>query len=81
MVPIVEGWEETYENDSVSNDVERTLHFGQNDHVRYYGRDFRERNSEAGFIVDEITAYGEEVIRFGLMRGEKVFVCHKLPTQ
>ena len=81
MVPIVEGWEETYENDSVSNDVERILHFGQNDHVRYYGRDFRERNSEAGFIVDEITAYGEEVIRFELMRGKKVFDCRKLPTQ
>lgn len=77
MVPIIEGWSATYENDSAQTDAQRTLHFGQNDHVRYYGRDFRDRVSAAGFSIEEFTAFGEDVVEFGLTRGEKVFVCHK----
>ncbi len=77
MVPIVEGWERSYENEGVADDAGRELHYGQNDHIRYYGRDFRSRLSRAGFAVQEHTAFGEEAIRYGLLRGEKVFLCRK----
>lgn len=77
-VPIIEGWEETYENDAVTAPQERALHFGQKGHVRYYGRDFRDRLREAGFTrIEEITAEGAAVVEFGLWRGEKFFVCSK----
>lgn len=77
-VPIVEGWDKTYENPEIRTDKERELHFGQNDHVRYYGKDFRERLRSAGFKFEEITAEGSDVVEYGLLRGEKYFICSKM---
>jgi SAM-dependent methyltransferase len=74
MVPIIEGWERTYEDSDVLTPAARELHFGQSDHVRFYGRDFRDRLWTAGFSVREFTADGCLSPRYGLMRGEKVFV-------
>jgi len=77
-VPIVEGWDQTYENEAVKTPHDRFLHFGQGDHVRYYGRDFRDRLRAAGFAnVVEITASGQDVIDYSLMRGDKFFICAK----
>jgi SAM-dependent methyltransferase len=76
-VPMVEGWDETYENPEIIDPDERELHFGQFDHVRYYGRDFRQRLSVAGFNVEEVTAEGADVVKYSLLRGEKIFVCRK----
>ncbi len=77
-VPIVEGWSTTYENAEIKSDEERVLHFGQNDHVRYYGRDFRERVESAGFSLEsEITSEGSDVVKYSLTRGEKLFVFRK----
>lgn len=78
-VPLIEGWERTYENpEKLDTAKNRTLHFGQHDHVRYYGRDFRDRVARAGFVLErEITAEGEDVITYGLCRGEKIFVFGK----
>jgi SAM-dependent methyltransferase len=76
MVPLVEGWESTYENPEIINPQLRMFHFGQNDHVRYYGRDFRDRIKAAGFKeIEEFTAFGEDVVKFSLLRGEKLFIC------
>lgn len=78
-VPIIEGWDQTYENPAISSMEDREVHFGQSDHVRYYGRDFRDRLAAAGFATfDEITASGEEVVEHGLLPGEKIFVCTKI---
>ena len=80
MVPIVEGWEKTYENNLIASDKERQLHFGQSDHLRCYGRDFRDRVSQSGLhLVSEITAEGKEAAEHNFLRGEKVFVFSKLP--
>lgn len=78
-IPIIEGWKETYENPSIQSVEERELHFGQGDHIRYYGSDFRDRLLGAGFHFEEITAEGPEVVTHSLMRGEKIFVCRKHP--
>ena len=78
MVPIIEGWDETYENDKIQDNEGRTLHFGQYDHVRYYGKDFRSRILAGGFSsLREITAFGKDVIDYGLVRGEKIFIFAK----
>lgn len=77
MVPIIEGWDRTYEDPGISADQDRTIHFGQFDHVRLYGADFRDRIRDAGFSLNEFTAFGAEAVRHGLLAGEKVFVCIK----
>ena len=78
MVPIIEGWNETYENNKIIDDKDRWTHFGQNNHVRFYGKDFRDRISKGGFnLISEITAGGEDVVKYSLTRGEKVFVFQK----
>jgi hypothetical protein len=77
MVPVIEGWKDTYENPSVSTDSGRDLHFGQWDHVRRYGSDVRDRLTAAGFDLSEIAASGDECVRYGINPGETVFVATK----
>lgn len=72
-----EGWEKTYENPKVQTPQERTLHFAQSDHVRYYGRDIRDRLTAPGFRVEEFVAEEPNVSKYGLWRGERIFICHK----
>ena len=75
MIPIIEGWEKTYEDKSITSENNRSIHYGQGDHVRYYGRDFRQRIEKNGLkLTQELTAEGKEVVKYGLKRGEKVFV-------
>ena len=75
--PIVEGWAKTYENPHVVSPAERQLHFGQADHVRIYGRDLRDRITAAGFALTEVTAVEPDVLTYGLMRGETLFIAMK----
>lgn len=76
--PLIDGWDETYEDSTITSGFDRAIHFGQCDHLRIYGRDVRMRLSEAGFSnIEEITAYGVRAVELGLLRGEKIFVCSK----
>jgi SAM-dependent methyltransferase len=77
MLPVIEGWSKTYENMAVVTPEDRMRHYGQFDHVRYYGADVRDRIRAAGFRLAEFTAEGEDVLTFGLQRGEKVFIATK----
>ena len=77
MVPIVEGCDMTYEDDTIIDSKCRLVHFGQDDHVRVYGRDFINRLTGAGFRVKVHTAFGKEAVKFGLIMGEKIFLCSK----
>ena len=73
MVPVVEGWTETYEDPSVVEPEERHRHFRQWDHVRLYGADFRSRVREAGFVLSEYAADGAGCARWGIRPGERLF--------
>jgi len=77
MTPVVEGWSRTYENPALRSPGERTLHFGQHDHVRYYGADIRARIAAAGLALEEFTAEGPDIVRYALLPGEKVFIAIK----
>lgn len=46
--------ETTYEDPTITRPRDRVKHFGQSDHVRYYGRDIAGRLAEAGFLVEEL---------------------------
>jgi len=54
LVPITD--ETTFEDPSITDPQERLRVFGQEDHVRRYGRDYPDRLREAGFEVEEIEA-------------------------
>lgn len=78
--PIVEGWAHSYENAAITDGTARLVHFGQRDHVRIFGRDLRDRIKASGFVLDEMSATEPDVHRYGLMRGETVFIATK-PTE
>lgn len=78
--PVIEGWEKTYDNEEIISRRERILHFGQGDHTRFYGRDFRTRILNAGFNLEEYVAVEPFVSRHSLERGARLFIAHK-PTE
>ena len=74
QVPMKNSLEKTYEDFSIKDPKERQKHFGQYDHVRWYGMDYFERLKSAGFEVD-INFYSkkfskEDCKKFGLMENE-----------
>lgn len=79
--PIEYDRETTYENASITRPSEREKHFGQSDHVRVYGRDYKARLTLAGFKVNEsaiIKQFSqEEAYRLGLMEEELIYQCLK----
>jgi SAM-dependent methyltransferase len=81
QVPFSEN--ETLEDFSVTNPQERKKFFGQEDHVRYYGRrDFVSRLQQTGFKVEEIkyakTLDGEKIRLYQLDREEIIFKSEKV---
>ncbi len=60
----------TFEDDSITDEAERTRIFGQYDHRRVYGRDYADRLREAGFEVEDLDYAAqlseEERVRFAL---------------
>lgn len=70
QVPLEEGRENTFEDDAITDQQERTRIFGQYDHVRVYGQDYYNRLEEVGFkatavdFIKEISA--ADVKRFAL---------------
>jgi SAM-dependent methyltransferase len=77
-VPLVEGWERTLENPDWTSEAERRAYYTDPQHLRMYGRDFRERLRATGFRVEEFTAEEPDVFRFGLQRGEKIFLARRM---
>jgi len=73
-VPIIHGWDVTYENAAIQSPEDRDVHFGQFDHLRYYGNDFRRRIEEAGFTLNEFVCSGDESVRYGLAYGDRIFI-------
>src|SRR5690606_30300911 len=56
-VPILPDNLPTYEDYDIISPQERKKHFGQWDHVRYYGTDISERFKKAGFEVKTVHSY------------------------
>ena len=60
-----------------NSEPDKILYFNQEDHIRMFGSDFRDRLKAPGFEVEEFTAVEPYVSRHALIRGEKVFLCRK----
>ncbi|MGL4310614.1 MAG: methyltransferase domain-containing protein [Paracoccaceae bacterium] len=77
--PVEEGWETTYENPEAVSRKQRQLHHGQGDHLRFFGRDLRDRIRGPGFEIEEFVAVEPLVSRHALERGSRLFIARK-PT-
>ncbi len=81
QVPIDYDREKTYEDFSITTPEGRLKAFGQHDHVRWYGRDYKDRLASAGFDVTEddyvSTFSKEDQYRYGFLNEEKIYFCKK----
>ncbi len=81
-IPIDLKREKTYENKNVTSPRIREQLFGQEDHVRIYGRDFIERLEKTGFDVKRVDSFlkslsREKIEKLGLNILVKLFFCIK----
>jgi len=81
QVPIDKDLEKTYEDKTLVSKKQRAKHFGQYDHVRIYGRDYKDRLENNGFIVNFID-YTREIeddliYKYGLIQGELIPIVKK----
>jgi len=81
QVPMKNSLEKTYEDFTITEPKERQKHFGQYDHVRWYGMDYFDRLKSVGF-KDEINFYSQkfseaDIKRFGLNKNEILPVVRK----
>jgi len=69
--------EKTYEDKNITDPKEREKAFGQDDHVRLYGKDYKERLSSVGFAVTDdrfvMEIPEEKVKRFALPPKEIIY--------
>ncbi|MFN3019960.1 class I SAM-dependent methyltransferase [Chryseobacterium sp. TY3] len=82
QVPMKNSLAETYEDFSIVDPKERQKHFGQYDHVRWYGMDYFDRLKSVGFEVD-INYYSQNFSendqkRFALQKNEILPIIRKL---
>lgn len=70
IVPIAHDSEKTYENSAIISEKDREKHFGQSDHLRLYGKDFKEKVKNAGFRLKKEISYKDfsdkDYSKFGL---------------
>ena len=82
QVPISKNAKETFEDFSITSPEERERYFGQKDHVRIYGQDYKKRLESVGFkvelydIKDELNT--KNIRKHGFNENEILYVCRKL---
>lgn len=81
QVPIDYNREETYEDFTITSPEEKLKAFGHPDHVRWYGRDYKNRLEKAGFEVledDFVKSFSNsEIFKYGLTSYELLYYCKK----
>jgi SAM-dependent methyltransferase len=80
MFPVVEGWDGHYENPNIKSNRDRGLHFGREDHRRRFGGSIRGEFVAAGFELETFAPIGPEVVQFGLIPGETLFIGRRPAT-
>lgn len=81
QVPIDKSLEETYEDNTIVSKKQRDKHFGQYDHVRVYGLDYKDRLENTGFIVNLLNYTNQIednlISKYGLIKGELIPIVKK----
>ena len=81
QVPMKNSLEKTYEDFTITDPKERQKHFGQYDHVRWYGMDYFDRLKSVGFDA-EANFYSQkfsdaDIKKFDLNRNEILPIVRK----
>jgi SAM-dependent methyltransferase len=81
QVPIDLKRDKTFEDPSITMPEDRTRFFGQHDHVRVYGRDYRDRLEESGFLVT-VDGYARDlgtdlIKKYSLKQHHEIYFCRK----
>lgn len=80
--PVYMELDKTLEDPSITDPLEKERFFGQNDHMRKYGRDYGDRLRKGGFKVKEdnyLNELSNEVRRRYALPGEEViYFCEKV---
>jgi SAM-dependent methyltransferase len=76
--PEVAKWPRSFADPETSDPKMRDLLFGQSDHFRLYGADFKDYLIKAGFEIFEYIAQEPDVSKYGLVRGETIYVAMKV---
>jgi predicted SAM-dependent methyltransferase len=79
QVPIKADLEETLEDVTITDPKEKERLFGHEDHVRQYGRDYKNRLEDAGFKV-KVVSYLENFTKqqrdfYGLSKKDDIYFC------
>lgn len=81
QVPIDPNRDKTFEDPAIVSPKQRQRIFGQYDHVRLYGLDYKDRLETAGFTVKVDNYVGQLpddlVKKYALMQEEKIYLCSK----
>ena len=81
QVPMKNSLEKTYEDFTIKDPKERQKHFGQYDHVRWYGMDYFDRLRSVGFETEPLfysqKISKEDIRKYGLMENEILPVVFK----
>jgi SAM-dependent methyltransferase len=67
----------TFEDNSITDAREREKIFGQDDHVRMFGRDYSKRIQRAGLMAEENDFAVWQSERYGLQRAEIIYLGRK----
>lgn len=80
LSPMDDSRETTFEDDSITDEAERTRIFGQYDHRRIYGRDYADRLRKAGFeveVIDYAAQLTPEERNLYALTDEKLYIVRK----
>jgi SAM-dependent methyltransferase len=81
-VPICGNLEKTFEDSKISTKEDRLKYYGQEDHVRLYGLDYKSRFSEIGGVeIREFSPKKEMdddmISKYGFIKDDVVMLCRK----
>ena len=77
QVPYALKLEKTFEDKTIVTPDARFEAYGQSDHVRIYGMDYKDRLGSAGFRVKISEISKDYPAKYGLNCNENLFVCYK----
>jgi len=80
QVPISFKLEKTFEDSTVIEPSDRLKIFGQEDHVRIYGKDYLLKLKQVGFEVEKFDWKNNQIFKskeYGFIKNEILFISHK----
>ena len=81
MVPQKFTLKSTYEDNTIISSEDRLKHFGQKDHVRYYGLDFSQRLKDIGFYIKVYYIEDMEDNINNMIFDEKIIIATKIDKE